>query len=155
MRIPLPGKVLCVFAIGIVGWSATKGSVRGGASATNLSLSVASQTSNEPSLAKAASTFTILLSPMRGGVTLTHPLQLTASVRNDSSGSGVTWSSSGGILSNQTASSATFTATVAGAYTVTATSKADSTRSAMASVGVTDLVGVATWRNDRAHSGVN
>ena len=136
MRIPLPARVVCVFAISIAGWSAIL-------------------TSNAPNLTKAASAIKLSLSPARGGVTLTQPLQLTASVENDASSSGVTWSSSGGILSKQTAGSAIFTATTAGVYTITATSKADTTRSAVASVGVTDLAGVATWRNDRAHSGVN
>jgi hypothetical protein len=133
MRIPLPVRVLCVIAIGIAGCNAT----------------------NAPNLTKAASNLTVSLSPLRGGVTVNQPLQLTASVGNDSSSSGVAWSSSGGILSNQTAGSAAFTATAAGVYTITATSKADATRSAVASVGVTDLAGVATWRNDREHSGVN
>jgi hypothetical protein len=136
MRIPLPGRVGCLFVIGLAGWSATL-------------------TSNAPSLTKAASTMTVSLSPVRAGVTLTQPLHLTANVGNDPSSSGVTWSSSGGILSKQTASSAIFTATAAGVYTITATSKADATRSAVARVGVTDLAGVTTWRNDRAHSGVN
>ena len=136
MRIPLPGRILCVSAIGIAGWSATL-------------------TSNAPNLTKAASIITVSLSPARGGVTLTQPLQLTANVENDSSSSGVTWSSSGGTLSKQTATSATFTTTAAGAYTITATSKTDATRSAVATVGVTDLAGVTTWRNDGAHSGVN
>ena len=136
MRIPLPGRILCVSAIGIAGWSATL-------------------TSNAPNITKAASIITVSLSPVRGGVTLTQPFHLTANVENDSSSSGVTWSSTGGILSKQTATSATFTATAAGAYTITATSKADATRSAVATVGVTGLAGVTTWRNDRAHSGVN
>ena len=136
MRIPLPGRILCVSAIAIAGWSATL-------------------TSNAPNLTNAASIITVSLSPARGGVTLTQPFHLTANVENDSSSSGVTWSSSGGILSKQTATSATFTATAAGAYTITATSKTDATRSAVATVGVTDLAGVTTWRNDRAHSGVN
>ena len=88
-------------------------------------------------------------------MTVTQPLHLTAAVGNDSSGLGVTWSSSGGTLSNQTASSATFTAATAGLYTITATSKTDATRRAVAAVGVTDLVGVTTWRNDHTLSGVN
>ncbi len=136
MRIPLPGRVWRLFVIGIAGWSATL-------------------TSNAPSLTKAASVITVSLSPAHGGVTLNQPLRLTANVENDPSSSDVTWSSSGGILSKQTASSAIFTATAAGVYTITATSKADATMSAAARVGVTDLAGVTTWRNDRAHSGVN
>jgi len=142
MRVPLPVRVLCTFAIGIAAWSATKATVRSGASAS-IALG----------LTKAASIITVSLSPARGGVTTTQPLQVTARV--DSSSSGVTWSSSGGILSNQTATTATFTATDAGVYTITATSKADATSSAVTNVGVTDLAGVATWRNDQAHSGVN
>ena len=133
MRIPLPASVFCVFAVSIAGCSAT----------------------NPPNPAKSTSTITVSLSPTRGAITLTQPLQLTASVANDSSNSGVTWTTSGGILSKQTANSATFTATAAGAYSITAASKADATRTAVASVGVTDLAGVATWRNDRIHSGVN
>src|ERR1700741_910883 len=153
MRIPLQVGVLCGFVIGIAGWSGTKASVQGGAKASKASVPVASQTSNAANLSKTASTATVSLSPVRGGVTVKQPMRLTASVGNDSSG--VTWSSSGGILSNQTASSVTFTATDAGVYTITATSKADATRSAVASIGVTDLAGVATWRYDLAHSGVN
>jgi uncharacterized repeat protein (TIGR01451 family) len=93
--------------------------------------------------------------PVRGGVTVTQPLLLTATVQNDSSNAGVDWSSSGGSLSNQTTSSATFSATAPGVYTITATSKADGTRSAAAVIGVTDLAGVRTWRNDASRSGVN
>ncbi len=155
MRIPLSVGVLCGLVIGIAGWSATYGPVGSSARASNLSVTAALQLSNAPNLTKPASAITVSLLPMRGGVTVTQPLQLTATVGNDSSSSGVTWSSSGGILRNLTASSATFTARTAGVYTITATSKADATRSAVASVGVTDLAGVTTWRNDRAHSGVN
>lgn len=155
MQIPLPVRVLSVIVISIAGWIATKAPVRSGANASNVSVPVASLTSNTPNLSTTASTITVSLSPVRAGVTVTQPLQLRASVGNDSSNSGVRWNSSGGILSNQTANSATFTATAAGAYTITATSKADPTSSEVTSVGITDLVGVATWRNDRPHSGVN
>jgi hypothetical protein len=73
-------------------------------------------------------------------------VNLTANVQNDSSSKGVTWSVSGascagaacGTLSNQTATSATYTAPGALAaklsVTVTATSMADSTKSAPVSV---------------------
>src|SRR5579862_5713944 len=138
MRIPLPVTFLCGFATGIAAWIGTK-----------------SPEASSANLNKAASTITVSLSPSHGGVTSTQPLQLTASVQNDPSDYGVNWTSSGGVLSNQTARSATFTAMSPGVYTISATSKADATSSALASVGVTDLVGVATWRNDREHSGVN
>src|SRR3974390_2685988 len=142
MRILLPVTVLCGIVTGIASWSTTNARGRSGANPSNV-------------VAKTASTITVSLSPVRGGVTVAQQLQLTAAVKNDSSNSGVTWSSSGGTLSDQTAHSATFTAIAAGVYTITATSKADANRSAETSIGVTDLVGVATWRNDLAHSGVN
>ena len=97
----------------------------------------------------------VTMTPKRAGVTVTQQLALTAAVQNDSSNSGVTWSTSGGSLSNQTISSAAFTATAAGVYTIRATSKADVTKSASAVIGVTDLSGVSTWRNDASRSGVN
>ena len=115
----------------------------------------ATVTSSAPNLTTTDSNITVSISPVRGGATVTQPTQLTATVGNDSSNSGVSWSSSGGTLLNQTANSATFSAKVAGVYRITATSKADPTRSATASVGVTDLAGVTTWRNDRTHSGIN
>jgi hypothetical protein len=42
-----------------------------------------------------------------------------------------------------------------GVYTITATSRADVTRSAAANIAVTDLASVASWRNDNSRSGVN
>lgn len=133
MRIPLPARVSYILAIVVAAWGAD----------------------GPQDLGKASSAVTVSLSPVRGGVTITQPLPLTASAANDPSNAGVIWSSSGGTLSNQTANSATFMAAIAGVYTIIATSKADRSRSAVATVGVTDLGGVATWRNDRAHSGIN
>ena len=135
-------------------WSATSitAPVPSGATTGN---TAGSQTSTGISFADAASSISVTISPARGGVTVTQPLKLTASVRNDTSTSSVTWTSSGGILSHQTATSAIFKATAAGLYTITATSKADVTRSAAANIGVTDLAGVVTWRNGRSRSGVN
>ena len=132
MRVPLL-TVLCGLGIGIAGWSGTKASMQ----------------------SKSDSTISVSLSPLRAGVTVEEPLHLTATVGNDSSNTGVIWSSSGGNLRNRTSSSAIFSATAAGAYTITATSKADATKSAVATVGVTDLRGISTWRYDLTHSGVN
>jgi hypothetical protein len=54
-----------------------------------------------------------------------------------------------GTLSAVTSTSVTYTApTAGGTYLVTATSVADVTRSASATIGVTDLPGVFTYRND-------
>ena len=125
MRNPLRVRFLCVFVISIVGWGATKGLVRSGVSASARTVPVASEMKNPAIFGDAASTITVTLSQVYAGVTVTEPLRLTASVQNDSSNSGVRWSSSGGTLSNQTNGSATFTASVAGSYAITATSKAD------------------------------
>src|SRR5260370_20642953 len=97
----------------------------------------------------------VIVTPVRGGVTVTQPMSLTATVQNDDSNAGVTWSVSGGTLSGQTSSAAAFTATAPGVYTITATSKADITKSVSAVIGVTNLAGVNTWRNDAARSRVN
>jgi len=101
------------------------------------------------------STITVTVTPVRGGVTITQPLLLTATVQNDPSSAGVSWTSSGGSLSSQTTTSTTFAATSPGVYTITATSKADGTKSAAAVIGVTNLAAVSTWRNDSSRSGIN
>jgi hypothetical protein len=54
MRIPLPVRVLCGVVIGIAGWSAMKASVQKGASASKVSVPIASQASGAPNLGKAA-----------------------------------------------------------------------------------------------------
>ena len=107
---------------------------------------------------------TVSVSPSVFGLTVSQQVHLTASVQNDSSSSGVTWSVSGancsgsacGTLSAPTSSSVNYTApTAGGVYLVTATSVADVTRSASASIGVTDLAGVFTYRNDNLRSSIN
>jgi hypothetical protein len=50
---------------------------------------------------------------------------------------------------------ASFSAASAGVYTVTAASVAKNTKSAAATIGVTDLQGVYTYHNDLARDGVN
>jgi hypothetical protein len=98
------------------------------------------------------------------GLTLSQSVTLTATVANDSSNSGVTWSVSGsscsgsacGTLSAATATTVKYTApTTGGAYLVTATSVANVTKSASATIGVTDLAGVYTYRNDLTRSSIN
>ena len=98
----------------------------------------------------------VTLSPKRVGATITQQIQLTASVANDVGTDGVTWSvTAGGTLTGQTTTVASFNAATAGVYTVTATSVADHTKSATASIGVTGLQGVYTYHNDLARDGVN
>jgi len=129
--------------------------VPSGATSGNVTVTVSGQTSNGVTFTVTASTISVTLTPVRGGVTVTQPLVLTATVQNDPSNAGVNWSSSGGSLSNQTTSSATFSGITPGVYTITATSKTDPTKSGVAVIGVTDLSAVSTWRNDASRSGVN
>jgi hypothetical protein len=111
-----------------------------------------------------ASTISVSVSPKRGGLTVGQTLTtLTATVTNDAGNNGVTWSISpsgngGSFNPNPSPSGAavTFTApTTAGVYTLTATSVSDGSKSASATIGVTDLAGVLTYHNDLARDGVN
>jgi len=98
----------------------------------------------------------VTISPVRGGLTIGQSMNFTASVTNDVGAAGVTWSTTSGTLSNQTTSAAKYTAPgSAGAVTVTATSVADGTKSASATLGVTDLAGVFTYHNDNSRTGAN
>jgi len=87
---------------------------------------------------------------------ISQSLTFTANVQNDATAQGVTWSATLGTLGGQTATTAVLTANGGpGTYTVTATSKADSTKSASATIGVTDLAGVLTYHNDLSRDGAN
>jgi len=94
--------------------------------------------------------------PMRGGLTVGQPLNFTATVTNDVNSAGVEWSATAGAFKTHSTSSAVYVAPAsAGMVTVTATSVADATKSALASIGVTDLKGVITYHNDLSRTGVN
>ncbi len=98
----------------------------------------------------------VTLTPKRGGLTISQSLNFTATVANDVGGAGVTWSATRGSFSSQSPASATYVAPgSAGVITVTATSKADVTKSAAAMIGITDLAGVTTFHNDVSRAGVN
>jgi len=86
---------------------------------------------------------------------MSQTVAFTATVTNDEGAAGVTWSTTGGTLSGQTAIAATFTSSSAGSYTVTAKSNADTTKSASAAIGVTDLSGVTTYHNNLSRDGTN
>lgn len=107
---------------------------------------------------------TVTISPKRGGLTITQSLPVTATVQNDVSAAGVTWSSSGpacsgascGTFANVTFNSATYIApSTPGIYSITATSVAEVTKSATNSIGVTDLPGVLTYHNNLSRDGTN
>jgi hypothetical protein len=112
----------------------------------------------------AAGNISVAVTPKRGGLTLTQNLSMAAVVTNDVGAAGVTWSASGascsgnacGSFSGVTTTAATYVApSTAGVYTVTATSVADGSQSAAATIGVTDLAGVYTYHNDLARDGTN
>jgi hypothetical protein len=102
------------------------------------------------------SDLSVTISPMRGGLTLSQTLKFTASVQNDPLNRGVTFSASSGTFTSIANTSAIYHApSLPGVYTITATSNLDVTKSASASIGVTDLAGVTTYHNDLARDGVN
>src|SRR6266850_160068 len=91
-------------------------------------------------------------------------ITITATVIHDVGNAGVTWSASGsgcsgsacGTFTNTTTASATYVAPpAAGVYTLTATSAADVTKSASATIAVTDLPGVLTYHNNLLRDGSN
>ncbi len=140
-------------------WSATVivVPVPSGATTGNVVVTVGGVASNGVAFTVTSSgSITVSLTPSLGGATITQQVQLTATVTNDVGASGVTWSvSAGGNLTGQTTTAASFSAATAGFYTVTATSKADFTKSATATFGVTDLQGVYSYHNDLARDGAN
>jgi hypothetical protein len=104
----------------------------------------------------AAGNLSIALSPRRGGLTLSQSLPLTATVTNDIGGAGVIWSATPGSFSSQNNTTANFVApNTPGVLTITATSAADGSKSASATIGVTDLPNVSTYHNDLSRDGVN
>ena len=98
----------------------------------------------------------VTITPKRGGITVSQSLRFSATVQSDLSNQGVTWSASAGTFSNASSSSATYhPPSTAGVYIVTATSVLDVTKSASATIGVTDLPGVTTYHNDATRAGTN
>ena len=98
----------------------------------------------------------VALTPVRGGAVTGQSVTFTATVQNDVGSAGVTWATSAGAFSSQNTTSAALTAPNAnGNITVTATSVADSTKSASATIAITDLTGVTTYHNDLARDGAN
>jgi uncharacterized protein YjdB len=107
-------------------------------------------------IVQSSGNISVTISPKRGGLTVSQTLNFTATLQNDVTNQGVTWSASGGSFTSSTANSALYKApTSAGVYTITATSVADSTKSASTTIGVTDLGGVTTYHNDLSRDGVN
>jgi hypothetical protein len=98
----------------------------------------------------------VTISPVRGSVPISESLTFTATVANDTCTQGVTWTASAGTFSAQNISSAIYVAgKTGGTVTITATSITVPTLSASATIGVTDLAGVATYHYDLSRDGVN
>src|SRR5579863_1702946 len=86
--------------------------------------------------------------------------QFSATVNGDPKNLGVVWAVDGIAGGNSSAGSISLTGlytppALAGTHTVMATSVADSTKSASATIGVTDLTGITTYHHDLARDGVN
>jgi hypothetical protein len=127
-----------------------------------VSNSAGSATSNAVTLTvTATSSISVTISPKQAAVAMTtQTQQFTASVNGDSQNLGVTWSVDGTGGGNATvgsiSSSGLYTPpSSGGVHVVTAASVADMGRSASASIAVTDLSGVFTYRNNLARDGTN
>jgi len=122
-------------------------------------------TSITDSKSSATATITILgvspnlgvtISPLRGGITISQSLRFSATVQNDLSNLGVTWTASSGTFTNITSTSATYhPPSTPGVYIITATSVLNTAKSASSTIGVTGLSGVTTYHNDGTRAGVN
>jgi fibronectin type 3 domain-containing protein len=106
-----------------------------------------------------ASSVAVTISPLRAAVTTTQPQTFSANVTG-SANTSVTWAVD--TIPNGNAAIGTISATgtytppsTAGTHTISATSVADVTKSASASIAVTDLTGVTTYHNDLSRDGAN
>jgi len=109
-----------------------------------------------------ATGITVSVSPTRAALAITQALPLVATTNDPS---GVNWSASGTGCSGSTCgtfcvspscSVTTYTApSVAGVYTITATSVSNAAISASLLVAVTDLSGVLTYHNNLSRDGTN
>ncbi|HEY6946579.1 MAG TPA: hypothetical protein VI431_15680 [Candidatus Acidoferrum sp.] len=102
------------------------------------------------------SVLSVSITPVRGGAVTGQSITFNALVQNDVGAAGVTWATSGGSFGSQSTTAATLNApNTTGNVTITATSIADNTKSATATIAITDLTGVTTYHNDLARDGAN
>jgi hypothetical protein len=123
-------------------------------------LSNYSNTATATTSGSGGSNITVSVGPKRGGLVTSQTLSITATLANDTGNQGVNWSSSGGgsfsPATSTSGNAVTFTAPAsAGVVTITATSIADGSKAATATVGVTDLAGVTTYLNGNSRQGAN
>jgi len=134
--------------------------VRAADAANNLSTFSSTATTSTPS----AASISVSISPTRAAIAVGQTQTYVATVSNDSQNLGVTWAvdtipggnaaTLGTIDANGKYTPPT-SGTIGGPHTITATSKADITKNATASVAVTDLTGVFTYHNDNSRAGAN
>jgi hypothetical protein len=108
---------------------------------------------------QAATGVSVTISPVRGSVTISQAQQFTATVTGNAN-TAVTWQvdgTPGGSAALGTISAAGLYTppSTGGTHTITAQSVADTTKSASATFGVTDLAGVLTYQNDIQRTGQN
>lgn len=108
---------------------------------------------------QAATSLSITISPLRGSVTTSQTQQFVATVTG-SANTAVTWQVDGtpsgsAALGTISAAGLYTPPSTGGTHTITAQSVADTTKSASATFGVTDLVGVLTYQNDIQRTGQN
>jgi IPT/TIG domain-containing protein len=143
----------------VTSWSATNivTTVPAGATTGTVVVSVGGQNSNGVTFTVGSTTnISVTVSPVRGGATVNQQIALTAAVANDLGAAGVNWgATAGGTLTGQTTTAASFSSSAAGVYTITATSVANNSKSATATISVTDLPGVYTYHNDLSRDGAN
>ena len=124
-----------------------------------------SNTASATTSASGGSSITVSVSPKRGGLVTSQALSITATLTNDTLNQGVTWSftstgsTTGGNFSTTGSTSGnavTFTApSSSGVVTITATAVGDNTKTASATIGVTDLAGVLSYHNNPTRDGSN
>ena len=112
--------------------------------------------SNVATQVTAAGAIAVSITPVRGGAVMGQSVTFNAIAQNDVGSAGVSWTTSGGAFSTQSPTAATLIApNTTGNVTITATSVADMTKSATATIAITDLTGVTTYHNDLSRDGAN
>ncbi len=141
---------------------ATVSGDNGSTFSVQVSNSAGSQMSSAATLtvSTAGNTITVSVTPKRAAVTTSQTIQFNAAVSGDSQNLGTTWAVDGATGGNGTTGTISNVGlytpgTQPGSHTITATSVADTTKSASVAIAVTDLAGVFTYHNDAQRTGVN
>jgi hypothetical protein len=150
----------CAATGGWTGAPGTSGTKNTGAVSANTTYSLTCSgpggSSTPASATLTVSSVTMSVSPTAAAITLTRTQQFTATVPG---GGAATWTVDGIPNGNSTvgtiSSTGLYTAGGAGAHSIVASSVANSTQTAAATVAVTDLAGVYSYHNDLSRDGVN